>query len=214
MLRIEIRQIWNEILHHRHGRQRIDAHRARDVGDGFGAGERVAAGNVHGAGAADAFTARAAESERRIDLVLDLDERVENHWPAGLEVNPVDVGSGIFILVRIVAIDLEVLRALRLLAVGGKRRRPDLALFYLAALGQRELNHRVLDSFAVLLSKGWKWGQTPCCRCPIRPSMARCYSIGSIFGGGAPGIMGGRFIRKMTMSAGRLIRNIKKKSFE
>jgi hypothetical protein len=45
----------------------------------LGAGERVGAVDVHRAGAADAFAAGAAEGQRRVDLVLDLDQRVENH---------------------------------------------------------------------------------------------------------------------------------------
>jgi hypothetical protein len=48
----------------------------------LGAGERVGAVDVHRAGAADALAAGAAEGQRRIDLVLDLDQRVEHHRPA------------------------------------------------------------------------------------------------------------------------------------
>ena len=38
----------------------------------------VLAVDVHGARAADALAAGAAEGERGVDLVLDLDERIEN----------------------------------------------------------------------------------------------------------------------------------------
>src|SRR5947209_17417745 len=58
-------------------RSRIDADRARTIVDRLGAGQRIAAGDVHGAGTAHALAAGAAESQGRIDLVLDLDQRVQ-----------------------------------------------------------------------------------------------------------------------------------------
>ena len=45
------------------------------------------AADVHRTGAADAFAAGPAEGEGRVDLVFDLDERVEHHRPAGVEVD-------------------------------------------------------------------------------------------------------------------------------
>ena len=55
--------------------------------------KRVGAVDVHRAGAADALAAGAAEGERRIDLVLDLDQGVENHRPAGLALDPIGVDA-------------------------------------------------------------------------------------------------------------------------
>ena len=49
----------------------------------FEAGEVVGAVDVHRARAADALAAGAAEGEGGIDLVLDLDQRVQHHRPAG-----------------------------------------------------------------------------------------------------------------------------------
>ena len=43
--------------------------------------------------AADAFAAGAAEGQRRVDLVLDLDQRVQNHRAAGVHVDVVGVGA-------------------------------------------------------------------------------------------------------------------------
>ena len=40
--------------------------------------QRVLAVDVHGAGAADTLAARPAECERRVDFVLNLDERVKD----------------------------------------------------------------------------------------------------------------------------------------
>src|SRR5262249_27205883 len=92
--------------------------------------------------AAHTLAAGAAEGERRVDLVLDLDERVQDHRPAALQVDRVGVDPRILVQVRIVAVDPELLRAFRLLAVGELRRRPGLALLRSAALGQSELDHR------------------------------------------------------------------------
>ena len=82
VLGVEVGEVRHQVLDHRHVRQRVDLHLALDVVDGLGAGQRVDAVDVHRAGAADALAAGAAEGQRRIDLVLDLDQRVENHRPA------------------------------------------------------------------------------------------------------------------------------------
>ena len=49
-------------------RQRIDFHRAGNVVATLGAGERVRAVDVHGAGAANALAAGTAQRQRRVDL--------------------------------------------------------------------------------------------------------------------------------------------------
>lgn len=59
--------------------QRIDLRILRCVSvNAAQAGEGVLAVDVHGARAADTFSAGASESERRVDFVLDFDESVEN----------------------------------------------------------------------------------------------------------------------------------------
>ena len=62
-LRVNLRQIGHEVLHDRHVRQRRDAHRAFHLIDRLQAGERVAAIDVHRAGAADPLPAGAAEGQ-------------------------------------------------------------------------------------------------------------------------------------------------------
>jgi hypothetical protein len=74
--------------------------------------------SIHGAGAADAFTARAAKGQRWIHLVLDPDQRIENHRPAIVNVDAERIETGIAAGIRIVAIDLERLHPLR---AGGDR---------------------------------------------------------------------------------------------
>jgi hypothetical protein len=49
--------------------------------------KRVLAIDVHRTRAANALAARAAEGKRRVDLVLDLDQRVEDHGPTLVQVN-------------------------------------------------------------------------------------------------------------------------------
>src|SRR5690349_21650103 len=77
----------NEILDHGHMVERINPHRPTDFADRLDACEIVAAVDVHRAGAADAFATRAPEGQGRVDLVLDLDQRIENHGTAGVEIN-------------------------------------------------------------------------------------------------------------------------------
>src|SRR3546814_1443139 len=79
----------------------------------LGAGEAVRAVDVHRARSANALAARAAESERRILIGLDLDQRVEDHRPAIVEINLENVVAGIFARIGIVAVDLETLHARR-----------------------------------------------------------------------------------------------------
>ena len=88
-------------------RQRIDGDRRRDVVDAARAGERVEPVDVHRAGAADAFAAGAAESQRRIDLGFDPDERVEHHRPAIVAIDEIGVDARIGVVVRVPAIDAE-----------------------------------------------------------------------------------------------------------
>ena len=56
----------------------------RDLGQ---AGQTVLAVDVHGTGTADTFTARSSESQREgvVDLVLDLEQSVENHGAAAIQ---------------------------------------------------------------------------------------------------------------------------------
>jgi hypothetical protein len=93
VLREEVRQVRHEVLDDRHVRERVDPDVALDLVHPVDAGERVDPVDVHGTRPADAFPAGAAEGQRRVDLVLDLDERVEDHRPAGVHVNEVGVDA-------------------------------------------------------------------------------------------------------------------------
>src|SRR5579875_3689038 len=101
VLRDQVRQIGHQILDDRQVRQRIDPHRPLDVGDRLDAGKRVRPVDIHRAGAANPLAARAAKGQRRIDLVLDLDQRVENHRAAFVEIDREAVDDRVLPVIRV-----------------------------------------------------------------------------------------------------------------
>ncbi len=131
-------EIGNEVLDHVHVRQRRDAHfLARALLDRGGAGKAILAVHVHRTGTANAFAAGATEGQRRIIFILDLQQRVEDHRTAIVEVNLERVIARILTRVGIVAIDLEALDVARTV-----RRLVGHALTgNLAVLGQGEFGH-------------------------------------------------------------------------
>ena len=106
-------QIRNEILDDLHVGERVDRRGVFYVGDESRASKPVRAVDSHGAGSADPLAAGAAESQGRIDLILDPDKRVQHHWPAIVQIDLVAVDMGIATGIRIVAIDFESLHAFR-----------------------------------------------------------------------------------------------------
>src|SRR5262249_5477638 len=82
-----------------------DLHRALDVRHRLGAGERIGGVDIHGAGPAHALAAGAAEGQGRVDVVLDPNERVENHRPAIVAVDVIGIHTRVFAVVRIPAVD-------------------------------------------------------------------------------------------------------------
>lgn len=70
----------------------------------------VATINVHGATAADAFSAGAAEGQGRIDLVLDLDQGIEHHGSTLLHVDVVGHILGLVVrIIRVRPVDVKLL---------------------------------------------------------------------------------------------------------
>ena len=122
-LRIGHGEVRHEVLDHRQMRQRVDLHRSRDLVHALGAGERVGAVDVHGAGAADALAAGAPQRQRRIDLVLDPQQPVEHHRPAIVEIDLVGVEPRVVVVVRRPAIDAKLAQI-----AGPLRLRPGPAL--------------------------------------------------------------------------------------
>ena len=136
VLRVEMREVGDQILDHRHMRQRIDFHIALAVIDILGAGERIETVDIHGAGAANPLAAGAAEGQRLIDLVLDLDERIENHRPASVEIDFIGVDARVCRVVGRPAIDAEAFDIFRI-----RRGLEGLAFAHCRIFRQRELNH-------------------------------------------------------------------------
>ena len=59
--------------------------------------------------AANALAARTAKGERRVRLILDLDERVEHHRAARVHVDLERVHRALAVALRVVPVDLKVL---------------------------------------------------------------------------------------------------------
>src|ERR1700677_2016098 len=107
VLRVEVGQIRDEILDDRHVGQRIDPDVALHLRASADAGKAVLAVDIHGARAANPFTAGAPEAQAGVDLVLDLDERVQNHGAATVHVDLVGIEPRILRGVGVIAVDLE-----------------------------------------------------------------------------------------------------------
>src|SRR6185437_14935438 len=98
----------------------------------------VAAVQVHRARSADAFAAGSAEGQRRVDLVLDLDQRVEDHRPAVIEIDLEGVVTRVLAALRVPAVNAEMAHA------GGALRLVDFALAVdPAVLGEEKFGHRM-----------------------------------------------------------------------
>lgn len=95
VLVVEVGHVDDEVLDDEHVGERRDRGgrgRRRDLGE---AGEAVVAVDVHRAAPADPLAAAAAEGERRVLLVLDLEQHVEHHRPAVGEVHLVVLEVGL-----------------------------------------------------------------------------------------------------------------------
>src|SRR3546814_19043694 len=100
-------EVGNQVLDDLHMRQRGDRDLALQILDRGRAGEAVLAVHVHRAATADALATRPAEGQRRILLAFHLDQRVEHHRTACLEVDLERVEMRILSAVGAVAIDFR-----------------------------------------------------------------------------------------------------------
>lgn len=108
MLRIEAREIRHQVFHNTHAGQGVDFDVTLALIDALGAGKRVLAIDIHRARTANTFAAGTTESQGLIDLILDLDKRVENHRAAFIEIDFISVDTRVLIIVRRPAIDTEI----------------------------------------------------------------------------------------------------------
>lgn len=106
---VEVSQVGDQILDNVGVRQRVDLDiRGRFGGDSAQAGQGVLAVDVHGTATTDTLSATPSEGQRRILLVLDLDQSIQNHRTSLVEINGVGLqprllGRGI----RVPSVDLE-----------------------------------------------------------------------------------------------------------
>mmetsp|Transcript_11789 Transcript_11789/g.36411 ORF Transcript_11789/g.36411 Transcript_11789/m.36411 type:complete len:345 (-) Transcript_11789:12-1046(-) len=110
VLVVEVREVGHEVLDHVGVGQGLDLDGLLAGLDVEQAREAVLAVDVHGARTADALAARSAEGQGGVNLVLDLDEGVQDHRAAALEVDGVLLQEGLGHLVWVVAVDPELLR--------------------------------------------------------------------------------------------------------
>mmetsp|Transcript_75339 Transcript_75339/g.207855 ORF Transcript_75339/g.207855 Transcript_75339/m.207855 type:complete len:321 (+) Transcript_75339:139-1101(+) len=109
VLVVEVGEVGHQVLNDVRVRQRLDLDGLVARLDVQEAREAVLAIDVHGARPAEAFAARAPEGECRVDLVLDFDKRIQDHWATCLEVNRVLLEVRLGHLVWVVAVDPELL---------------------------------------------------------------------------------------------------------
>mmetsp|Transcript_36413 Transcript_36413/g.114130 ORF Transcript_36413/g.114130 Transcript_36413/m.114130 type:complete len:295 (-) Transcript_36413:144-1028(-) len=131
VLVVEVGEVRHEVLDDVHVRQRVNLGRLRRPVDVAQAGERVPAVDVHRAAAADALAAAPPEGQARVLLVLDLQQCVEYHGPAVVQVNRVRHHVRFLLLLRVPPVDLEVLQV-----------RPGVAALELEALGRQRTRLR------------------------------------------------------------------------
>ena len=107
VLGVELCEVGDQVFDHRQVRQRVDADVALDFFGPADAGQGVDAVNVHGAGAADAFAAGAAEGQAGVDLGLDLDQGVKHHRAAVVHIQPIGVDARVGAVVGVPAVDAK-----------------------------------------------------------------------------------------------------------
>src|SRR5208337_2246922 len=110
VLGVEPAQIRDEVLQDRHVWQRCDAARSLfETVHGRETGKPVRSIDIHGAGAAYPLATGSPERQGRIDFVINLDQRIENHWPASVTVDFERIERRVLTLRRVPSIDPKAL---------------------------------------------------------------------------------------------------------
>ena len=111
VLRVEVGHIYDQVLEDEHVAQRSDECWFAEIGVDFpDAGQCVQPVAVHRAGPADAFPAGAPEGQSGVEVVLDVQQRIEVHRRDLLEINVVAHILGLVIRIfRVVLVDEETL---------------------------------------------------------------------------------------------------------
>jgi len=112
VLSVEVVHVWDEILDDIHVGKWPDLSRLSNISAVRKTSQVVDTIDVHGAGSADTFSARSSESKSRVDLVLDHDKSIKNHWAAFVHVDFVGLHSGLSAIIGVPSVNLELLLAL------------------------------------------------------------------------------------------------------
>ena len=102
-----MREIRDQVLNNSHICQRINRRRRAQIGNEPRACEPVRAIHIHGARTADALATRATEGKRRVHVVLNPEESVQNHRAAIVEIDFEGIETWVLAGVRLVAIYLK-----------------------------------------------------------------------------------------------------------
>merc|ERR1740123_2167830 len=86
VLVVEICEVWNQVLHNIGVWQRLDFNGLRTRLNVKKTSKAIFAIDIHGTRSANSFTARTPESECRINLIFDLDESIQDHGAALLQI--------------------------------------------------------------------------------------------------------------------------------
>ena len=138
ILRNDMGLIGHQILDHVHMRQGRDLDFALHLVNRLQAGQRILAVDIHGAGAANSLPAGSAEGQRAVHPVLDMDQRIQHHRPAFVQIDFETVPARIVIIIRRPAINTQDAVVLRL-----GRRRVVLAGIDPGMPGECQLDHDV-----------------------------------------------------------------------
>ena len=109
VLSIKVGHVHHQILDHEHMWQRSDGAGGATVVslNTSQTCQTIASIDVHSTGAADAFPTGAAERQSRVLLVLNLQQHIQNHRTAVIQVNLIALHSWFFTCIRIPAVDFE-----------------------------------------------------------------------------------------------------------
>ena len=91
VLRIEVRQIRDQILDNWQVGKRVNLHVAINLVKAIDTGQRVDPINVHRTRSTNAFAAGPAECQGWINFILNFDQRVQNHRAAGIHIHKVRI---------------------------------------------------------------------------------------------------------------------------
>ena len=134
-------------------RQRVDLHITLHLVHAVNTGQSIDAIHIHRTRAADALAARATESQCWINFTFDLDQSIQNHRAAGVEVHEIGINLWCFAIVWVPAIDLECAQIGSTFGLG-----PDFSAGDAGIFRERQLYHFIsplserLQRFAALNS--------------------------------------------------------------